>query len=556
MTTHALSAPLTLAVDAALCSPCGIGVNAAVSAVMQIGFSNQAAISAPCEIGGGGIAAALASPLRLAGGDNKAISNQLSIDGVQYTSSISLPMPMTDMSGNGTLSSPLALANPQVINATYSVTITADGRDITRLIDDCTITSSESALFDTVSLSLPDGTSWPLDVPPAMIVITLPGFTHRFMVEEFTGNGAGRTIWGRTEAAIYSDPWSPPAVWNEQTSAATTAAELAYSIALGSWLLDDFPLPPRWEIDGTPAEAVSTIAKAAGGIVISDDGYLSIRRRWPVRPVDMTTAALTISRETAIDLALTNSDTPQYGSIIVQGWSPDALLPRFEVEGSPTLGVPAYVRLYWPGLDHPPVTDWITSGAARLISRVAETVTETVVFTDGSASVAWPIWDLLEFDWLGHDYGDIIWLENGYSTDLELSTPGHGVATITYRTEYERWYLSGQATETVLFGIDISQGAVSANVQLTSGGPAAGEVKEPLLGTTAACVAHAAALLDDSRVRYTVRATIPRTGHIETGAVAWVEDELTAVAGFGKIKTVETKITPSRISQVIEVALC
>lgn len=558
MSNSALSSPLTLSVDAALCSPCGIGAAVALASPLQVGISSQTALSSPCEIGGGGVASALSAPLRISGGGNQVVTSLISIDGPQFSAALAQPMPMTDMSGTMALSAPLSLANPQALIAPYSVTITADGRDITRQIEDCVMVSSESALFDTVSLTLPDGSAWPLDAPPMLIVVTLPDAVHTFMVEEFTGDGPARTIWGRPLAAIYAEPWSAAGVWNERSSAAATASALAADIAGASWAGGNFPLPPRWEVDGTPAEALQKLAAAAGGIFVaaSHTAGITIRKRWPIRPVDMSAATVQITRETAIELTSNKNESPQYGSVIVQGWSPDALLPRFDVEGSPVLGESAHVRLYWPGPDHPPLTKWITSGNAQQTATVSETVTETVVFTNGAASVEWPIWELLDYDWLGRDYGAINWLAGGYSPDLSLTTPGHGVARVTYRTQYDRWLLSAQEVETVLVGVDISQGAVAANVALASGGAAAGEVKEALLGDVASCVAHGAALLDDSRVRYTVQATLPRTAHIATGATAWVEDELTGLSGFGKITSVETRITSSRITQTLEVALC
>lgn len=536
--------------------PCGIGASSAAIALLQLSASSSAATSAPLSVGGGGVSSAVSAPLRLADGGIAASSAPLSLDGQHYSAALSQAHPLTAIGGSAALSAPLALSAPAVLAAPYSAIISADGSDITRQIAECTITSSEAALFDTISLSLPDGSRWPLAAPPSEIVISLPGSTQRFMVEEFTGDGPARTIWGRTEAAVYAEPWHGVEVWNERTSAAATAAELAYEIATGIWDMDDFPLPPRWEISGTPADALAELARAAGGVLVGDDGFLTVRRRWPTRPVDMSAAAVTISRETALDISIIRDETPSYGQVTVQGWSPEIKLPKFEVEGSPVLGQPAYLRLYWPGEDHPDISNWITSGSARLVSVADETMTETVVFTNGAGSVSYPIWYLNEFEWLGKEYGDLVWLENGYSTELELSSPGHGVATVTYTTRHERWLLSGQAAETVLFGVDVADGAIAADVRLESGGAVAGEVKQALLGSVAACVVHGSALLDDSRVRYTVRATLPRTGQIQTGATAWVEDKLTGLAGFGKVRSVETRITPSRITQNVEVALC
>ena len=163
------------------------------------------------------------------------------------------------------------------------------------------------------------------------------------------------------------------------------------------------------------------------------------------------------------------------------------------------------------------------------------------------------MWNFIEFEWLGNDYGDINWLENGYSNSLESANSDYGVAKCTYTTTYERWQLSNQAVETVQFGITVSQGVVSAEVSLTSGGVSAGEVIVPLLGDEASCVQYGTAYLDDSRVVKNVRTTVPRLAHIDKGVVVQVEDELLGFVDFGKLKAVTTRIEAGKIVQELEV---
>lgn len=554
-----MSALVVMAGDGAASSPCGIGVSCGLSAPLQCGLSQSAQAVSLLAIGSGGYAAALAAPLRLASGLTGPMVARLSIDGPQYRSVLSQAMPLTGAAGAGSLAAPLALANPSVLVAPYSVTILIDGRDVTDMVSECSITSSETALFDTLDLSLPDGTDWPLSNPPAEVVVQLSDETHTFMVEEFGGQGATRTIWGRPHSALYAEPWSAPSVWSNLTSAAATSAELATAMAGAAWSAPVSPLPRRYEVAGTPSAALQALAAAYGCLAVfpSTSSGITVRRKWPVRPVDMATAALTITRETAIsDIDISKSDTPPYGSVTVLGYSNEIELPSFDVEGSPVLGKPAYVRLYWTRADHPNITSWITSGGAQSMGTVYETVTETLVFENGQASASHPVWNLDSYQWLGVNCGSISWQQNnGYGTGLHLASPGHGVASVTYRTCYDRWYLSGQAVTTVQFGIDMAGAAVAARVQLASGGADAGEVKQALLADTAACVAHGEALLDDSRVRSTVRTTIPRNEHLDTGATVWVEDELTNVAGFGKLTSVVTRIKPTSITQAVEVAL-
>lgn len=487
-------------------------------------------------------------------------SSLLSVDGTQYYKSLSHTMVFNNIAGLKTVSVPFALSDALTLNPTYDAKIYLDGVDVTNIVSSCVLQSDEESIFDTVELTIPVGVDWNLDSKPERVVVTFTDSEFEYIVEEFTGEGASRTIWGRPTTALYSDPWVTGSVWNQNNTTATTARALVEEI-LGDvviWEVDDWPLPPIFEISGTPIEAVQAVAQAAGGIIraAADSDYIKIRSRWPVRLVNMSVADTVISRELAIEeIHSEKNEVVNYGSVIVTGWAPDEILPGIVLEESVNIGQDAFVRLYWSGPDHPVFTNWITDGTATYLGTYTEEYTETLVFEDGVASTANPIWNLIEFNWLGTDYGDLVWLDGGYSTNVESPEFGIGVASVTYSSTYERWQLSGQVVDTVQFGVAVTQGAIAAEVILSSGGTSSGEVKIPLLGDVASCVQYGTSYLDDSSVNKTVSTTIPRQGHIEIGSTAWVEDNLLGMAAFGKIKAVEVTISSSRITQLVEVLL-
>ncbi len=514
------------------------------SSIVDFGVINSGNITQPLEIGGGAATWNFAC--------------MLSVDGVQNRNIVSSIVELSNYEGTSFLSGSNALDNATNILAPYTIRILLDGEDITNLVDSCVIDSTESSVFDTVTISMPDGSKWSIDAIPNIVQVVFHDKVHEFKVEEFSGVGYSREIWGRPVTALLAEPWAVTGVWNEQNTNAVTAKELCEEILGASviWQLDDWPLPPKYEVSGTPIEAIQDVADAGGGLLVANSysGVVIIRKKWPIRLVDMSTPDIMLNREISIeDITAEKSDATKYNSVVVNGWSPDEVLPDFEVESDAVLGSDAYIRLYWRGSDHPSFANWITDGSAEFLETRTEEVTEVVTFDDGVANTKYPIWNFVSFEWFGVDYGDIVWLENGYSNSLETINSQYGVAKVTYITTFERWKLSNQAVEVVQFGIEVSQGTISAEVELTADGVAAGEVTQPLLGSTAACVQYGVSYLDDSRITRTVKTTVPRMNHIDIGVVAKVDDEITGISVFGKVKSVSTSIEAGKITQSVEV---
>lgn len=456
---------------------------------------------------------------------------------------------------------PAAMQLPPI----YAVTdygITLAGVDITGQVERCTIDEGENAVFATCMLDVPVGM---LINQSDAVVVTTAGVTRQFVVEEPSAHGPVRKVWCRSSAAVLDEPHAAEQNWNGWDTPHATAGQLGITLCGTtplSWGLPDWTLPPRWELSGTPIEALQRLVSAVGGIVTSNpDGSLTARRRWPVRPPDLSaeTPVAAINRDTALDISAKAEPGKGYGSVTVYGYDPATDLPDMEVEESaPVLGQPVHVRLFWRTPTPPPFSEFVTDGAAAKLSDGTQMITaEEVIFDQGKGSVRYPIKALHGFNWVGADQGNIWWLENGDSRELSTSDgPGRGIAEITYTTSYERWQLTGQTAPKCLFGVEVGQGQASAKVSYTSGGSLAPALSTPLVADTAGCIEAGTAFLDNARAVINVSADLPLTSApIVPGATVAIDDPVTGVGGMGKVVSARITLESDKTTRVVEVAL-
>lgn len=534
---------------------------ATVYALLTLCGHTTRTISSVLTVGGPGTTKAVAGLLSLSG-DSKTISSLLAIDPPPNTRQISVPVPLEKYAGTRQISVPLSLDDPPTIAGLTDYRITLDGVDITRLVDDCTMQYDDGTMFATVSISLPVAVALPSVT--GRVIVTVAGVDHHYQMEDVEASGPSRTIWGRSIAAVIDAPFAVESSWDESMGppmASDLAGLLAGDVPL-DWQAFDWPLPPAWSLSGTPAEALQQLAAAVGAVVRSTPaGGLVVAPRFTVRPVAQASAATVadISRETALKFTARQQHGKGWGSITISGYDPSADLPRLDIEeSSPVHGQPVHVRARWRSKKPPPYNNFITDGSAIAIGSGDEIVEEQVVFDSGVGSVQHPIRDLLGFYWVGRNGGTIWWLENGNSTELEMTDPeGYGVAMVRYATAYGRFRLTEQTEEIVQFGLSVSAAAVSARVRLASGGPVAPQLINPLLATTAAAVAAGTAALDAERDRWIIAADVPLTGpELVTGALVRLHDELAGIIGTGQITGVTTKLTPGKTEQAVEAILC
>ncbi len=442
-----------------------------------------------------------------------------------------------------------------------SYTITLNSVDVTAQVSACHIEESEGSALATCTL----------DIPVGMVInqgdavdVTIAGMIRRYLVTEVSPSGPKRSAWCRSRACLLDAPYKATQSWNgwdtPHATANALAATLCGTVAL-TWSLPDWKLPDRWELSGTPIEALQALAAAAGGIVCSNpDGGITCRRRWPVRPPDLAAevAVDTVSRDTVIGSGLSAKASPGkgYGTVTVYGYDPSPDLPDLEVEEqSPAIGTAVHVRVFWRTTTPPGFASFVTDGLAAQLASGTVQLTEEVTFDNGRASVKYPIRKLHGYTWIGQNQGAIWWQETGDSRELSTATPGaRGIASITYTAGYDRWELTGQTAAKCLFGVDVSQGQVSAKVNYTSGGSIAPAVTAALINDTAGCVEAGTAFLDSNRAFIAVSAELPlTTTDISRGATVQVTDAVTGVIGKGKVVTASISLEARKTTRRLEV---
>lgn len=475
-------------------------------------------------------------------------------------------VPAPGQSGSWGSSLPPVASNPDALPPLYGLTaynITLNGNDITDQVESLTITETESSIFAVCSFDLPIGVTIAQN---DLIEVTIDAVDRAYLVEEIDAEGPRRSVWCRSAAAVLDEPHAADVNYNGWDTPHATAAALAATIAGAvdlSFELPDWNLPPTWELSGSPIECLQSLAQAVGGVVQSTpSGGLVIRRRWPVRPVEMSALDpdLTVTRDVALSLSAKEQAGKGFGSVTVYGYDPSSALPDLELEETrPRPGDTTHVRVFWKTASRPLFSAFITEGAAAKISDGTTTITEEeVTFDQGSGSTRYPIGQLLSYRWLGNDQGSIWWLADGDSRELAMAnTEGRGIALVTYSTAYERWQLTGQTAAKVMFGVDLGEGQVSAIVNYSSGGSLAPALTVPLLNDTDSCIEAGTAFLDTNRALQIVSAELPLTAApLLPGSTVAVLDEVTQAVGIGKLTSISTTLAATKTTIKIEVQLC
>lgn len=447
----------------------------------------------------------------------------------------------------------------------YGVTnhvIKINNVNITTKVSACSITMAENQALATVQLDLPVGIAV---TRLQSIVVTVNGTDHKFIVEEVSAEGPKRTVWGRAAACVLDAPYSAEISWNGWDRGSYNASSLANALA-GiiplTWSVSAYTLPSRWQVQGTPLACIQQLATAVGAIVESTPaGGLKVRKRWPVRPSSMSgaTPVADVTLDTAFSISGKTEPGDGFGSVTVFGYDPSADLPDMELEeSSPAQGSTVHVKMWWNSTSHPPFDSFVSAGSVAPAAGGSTLIeSERVVFENGQASVRYPIATLHSYSWVGTDRGSIWRLTGGGSKEISmLDANGRGVADVTYTTEYERYALSGHDVPVLLFGVDVGEAAVAAEVQYSTGGSLAPALTNPLLGNEAACVLAGTAFLDDRRARTIVSASLPLTSaDITPGDAVSVVDSAAGVDGIGKVSSVTLQLEPGKATRTVEVIL-
>lgn len=470
-----------------------------------------------------------------------------------------------------TLAGPLNLGPESVIMPAPVYTVFANSVNTTDLISGLEITEDIEAAhssfrFTSIAKELFDSLN-----PADALTITINGVTREFIIDEM-GMPGDLTFnpWGRSASCLLDTPYHPAVT--VETAGTQTAAGLALSLAgCTVWNAHDYPLPEGWSMTGTPVEIVIRLAATVGAVVQPDGSGIKVIPRYPVRPIDWSSSvpAALYQRETNIlSLSWNDEGKTPWNSLIVTGRTTPWSAPILELEEeSPAPGDVVHVRVYRKGTSEALFESMVTAGIVVLVGmNMPLTVEdEPAQFSGYRAGVKYPLDNLRSFSWVGNSRGDIYWLADGRSTELELAPgsypdlEGCGLAKITYQTSYDRYQLRGHNVPQLML-ICSQPDNETVRVKLLVEGerePSAPQLTEELATTQGAAVAAGTAWLDGNRYNERkISASAPHEAAALPGAVVCLADEIEGVSGAGMVQSRTIRISGPSVIDALEVVQC
>jgi hypothetical protein len=379
----------------------------------------------------------------------------------------------------------------------WSVTI--DGIDITRQIEDININLNEDAFVNTCELSFSDLSLQDQFAPISRdkterIAVTIRGDVYKFLFEERDTDieivNRDFTFWGRSRPAILGKPYSDvivdefePEGFASEVIARYTNAEninLTYSI-------DDYYIGPSalFINEKTPLQIITEVVEAGGGIIRSDRvNRLIIRNKYP----DLDTINLQTPDHEFTDIvsivSLNEEELLSEGlnAVLVEGNVEriNSLSGRFVLDAERNagesvrpIGTPMYVRLYLFPISSPSIdtnvanypssvyTVETSAGTFTFQGTIQETVTNEIVeIVQGEGSLEFPALSIQSVTWLGTNIGTIS-LESAGDNLLKLTPNGTrtvGIATITYISEYDLYITQGTDPQAAILVAALKEG--------------------------------------------------------------------------------------------------
>ncbi len=421
-----------------------------------------------------------------------------------------------------------------------------DGISIKNKIAEVTISNDENNIHNSITIqSMQSNLFWACDPSDSVGISRIEAQVGTrqmyFLLEKRSGDEQSFSVWGRSLSAREDSSYAEDVAYSlTEPKSAKSVVEEILTVSSLSWECDDWVLPALFEFEGSPIEGVSHIADVIGAIVrCEDDGTICVRQRFPVRPVDMSSAKAVISYDRAnlVRLDYGNIQGTYYNAIEVMGYTEDVHLPEIHVEeSSPKIGDDVHVRVYWAGEKPSGVIETYTTNGSITLLGEATTETEeaeTVTFEDGIASVSKPITSIVSTEWIG-DSGENASYEK-YSKDIEIANKAYRIAKITYTTTYSRYYISKHYVEELLalwaFG---GESDVSVIVKMGLGDKFAPVLNNSFLTSQNIAVIAGTAWLDTNKYdQKQITLESPYNDSAIDGALTYINDaEIDCVGNF------------------------
>ena len=473
----------------------------------------------------------------------------------------------------------LSMGSGAVASVFHNVTaeIYLDGRPLSnRVLSPIVISYDESSVHNSLSFSSTDPDLYRLCDPMLMpgeirieaqvgtrmmqfIIVERPGEDINFFVEAISVSAK--------EDEFASDI---DFTMTEPKLASAIAASLTEYCPV-TWSAFDWVVPASFSFSGKPIDGILQLAGAIGAVVrCQDDGSLLVRRKRPVRPVDMPVTAAAVDYTDANLLTLSQNDEAAsgynaievFGSNGIAGDEDGVFLPGLQIEEeSPVQGETVHVRVFW-GTNTPAVDDaYVTAGSIEIADGGTFTEieqTEIVEFTNGTGSVSLPVKAITSYSWIGTPAGVIT--ETIGATDLIVpELPGFGIAEVKYTAEYQRYKLTGHDVEQLIAVFFIAAGtAVDVVISTSSDDPVyAPAITEELLTSDAAAVERGMAEIDAMKYRKSILSvSAPYLDAAIDGTLAHVNDPHISAIGNYHIKSSTIEIDGPKITNTLGLEQC
>ncbi len=299
------------------------------------------------------------------------------------------------------------------------------------------------------------------------VSVTIDGTSYSLFIESKTKEGdVSGYVYNLdclSETAKLDSPYSKPII--KTYTSPIMASEIVQSMVDIQGISVDYQLidweinPMFFSIQGeTPLEVIRRIAKAVGGIVqTKPDGTLLLLSEYPISPMNWEESSPVVVFSLATDVIklseslLINSG---YNAFIITnyGGNEQKSITLQEENVNETTKIIKGFRV--PFSDGP--FDLFTSGGylvqidkqeypeEKIIPEAENNGSEweIVEFIGGTGKTQFPIYEIIEYQWLIDDLGLVAFLEDGTLTVNSLNGT-ESLLQIKYKTKYWKWVVKG-----------------------------------------------------------------------------------------------------------------
>ena len=376
-----------------------------------------------------------------------------------------------------------SILDPDSVYSSNTSGIYLDGRNISKFVSQCTISRNQSSICNSVSISSNSEELFLISSPfelqgESRIEIHINSDVFYFLLESRSGDAKSFTLSGRDPSAKETETFQEEMEFSltASTFASVLVADMAQEVVV-DWdsSCEDWMVPDTYSFVGYPIDAISSIAREIGAIVrAQDDGSLLVRRKYPVRPVNLpfTEADVSYDRKEMVELKKEETLRKLIDAVtVIKETDVDSFIPRMELEeSSPIIGSTVHVRVYWSGNENTTFERYVTDGLVRSLGNFTRTIEDEIIsFTNSKASTSYPITELSSVTWYG-DEGTISIDEDGNLSIGETSDQLFRICSINYTTTYERLEVSASNVPyllTVLFLDTLESSGISLDIILS-----------------------------------------------------------------------------------------